>query len=88
MSDEYHEIAYWMVVKNLDAPVDIPIARLLDALPKFLARSTGSPKKACAVMFDCLSEFAWVWPEWNAYAHKMGYTTLEPESAISQNIIV
>jgi hypothetical protein len=76
VTDEYLEIAYWSVVKDLEAPVDIPVARLKAALPEFMA-STGTPAKAGAVIYNCLSDVAWDWPAWNNFAKKVGYESLQ-----------
>lgn len=76
MTDEHFEIAYWSVVKNLEAPVDIPAARLKAALPEFLA-SIGIPAKAGAVIYNCLLDIAWDWPAWNEFDRKVGYDSLQ-----------
>lgn len=81
MTDAHLEIAYWAVVKDLEAPVDIPVARLNAALPEFLA-STGTSAKAGAVIYNCLSDIAWDWPAWSNFAKKVGYESLQ-EVAIS-----
>ncbi len=76
MTDKHLEIAYWSVIKDLEAPVDIPVARLKAALPEFLA-STGTSAKAGAVIYNRLSDIAWDWPAWNNFAKKVGYESLQ-----------
>lgn len=76
MTDEYLEIAYWSVIKELEAPVDIPVAQLKAALPEFIT-STGAPAKAGAVIYNCLSDVAWIWPAWNNFAKRVGHESLQ-----------
>lgn len=76
MTDTHLEFAYWSVVKDLEAPVDIPVSRLNAVLPEFLG-STGSSAKAGAAIYNCLSDIAWDWPAWNSFAVKVGYDSLQ-----------
>lgn len=76
MTNTHLEIAYWSVVKDLEAPEDIPVSRLNAALPEFLV-STGTSAKAGAVIYNCLSDIAWDWPAWNNFAQKAGYDSLQ-----------
>ncbi len=76
MTDAHFEIAYWSVVKDIKATVDIPVTRLKIALPEFIA-ATGAPAKAGAVIYNYLSDIAWDWPAWNDFAKKKGYESLQ-----------
>lgn len=76
MTDLHLEIAYWSVLNDLEAPIDIPIEPLKTALPIFLV-STGSSTKASEVIYNCLSNIEWDWPVWNDFAKKLGYNSLQ-----------
>lgn len=79
MTTTYLEIAYWAVLKDLEPAAEIPLARLRDALPEFLA-AVGDPRKAGRVLFECLAGIAWDWPPWEAFARKTGRDSLKSVS--------
>lgn len=76
MKNTHLEIAYWLVVKDLYAPTDIPVAQLNAILQNFLV-PTGDIKKAGLVIFDGLSGIEWDWFAWHSFAKKEGYDVLD-----------
>lgn len=81
MPSAHVEAAYWETIKDLVAPVDIPIPLLKAALPEFLT-STGSSSQAGDVLIKALDGIAWDWPAWHDFAKKSGRESL-PNIAIS-----
>lgn len=79
LTDTYREIAYWAVLKDLEPAAEIPLTRLRDALPEFLAVA-GDPQKEGRVLFDCLAGIAWDWPPWEPFARKTGRDSLKSVS--------